>query len=161
MGLHSFPKQHSSLPLCPLHPLSSCDLKHCSVSNSQPLILPFLSYLLTFQTLDPVIQFIVSRWGGNWWKHRYSCHVESFQTQRSHPRFSKRVPAAWDMGTAVGQDRAHTHQLDSKEFGHMFSICHAKYILLQGNNTGGLEASNTMSLLPHGGKIWPSLSHDT
>lgn len=68
-------------------------------------------------------------------------------------------PETWEQQW-VKTEHTHTHQLDSEEFGHMFSICHGKYILLRGNNTGGQEASNTVSLLLHGGKIWPSLSHD-
>lgn len=106
------------------------------LSTSHPPIPLLSSNLSDPGPCDSIYSFLVG--GGDWWKHRYSCHVESFQTQRSHPRFSKRVPAAWDMRTAVGQDQAHTHQLDSEEFGHMFSICHGKYIFLQGNNTGGL-----------------------
>lgn len=50
------------------------------------LILPFLSYLLTFSACNPVIKFIASQWEPGWWKHRYSCHVESFQKRGSHPR---------------------------------------------------------------------------
>lgn len=49
------------------------------------LILPFLSYLLTFSARNPVIKFIASQWERGGWKHRYSCHVESFQKRGSHP----------------------------------------------------------------------------
>lgn len=82
------------------------------------LILPFLSYLLTFSACNPVIKFIASQWERSWWKHRYSCHVESFQKRGSHPRSQQTHACSMRreaIRPTVGQNQTQTRSAESQQ----------------------------------------------
>lgn len=115
-GLTSFPKPPTPLFCWVLFTLPPSVIY--SFTLYPLLILPFLSYLLTFSACNPVIQFIASQWERGWWKHRYSCHVESFQKQGSHPRSQQTHACSMRreaIRPAVGQNQTQTRSAESQQ----------------------------------------------